>query len=92
MIIIFYSVKQNKKLQMNLHFLLHVRKKNYVLSIKNVMTEIVLTFNRKKVDFRILISVGNNKNKKIMKNIRENRKKNSEKIFWTNFPFMDLVI
>ena len=39
MIIIFYSVKQNKKLQMNLHFLLHVRKKNYVLSIKNVMTD-----------------------------------------------------
>ena len=67
-------------------------KKNYVLSIKNVMTEIVLTFNRKKVDFRISISVGNNKNKKIMKNIRENRKKIAKKFFWTNFPFMDLVI
>ena len=85
MIIIFYSVKQNKKLQMNLHFLLHVRKKNYILSIKNVMTEIVLTFNRKKVDFRILISVGNNKNKKIMKNIRENRKKIAKNFFRLTF-------
>ena len=56
------------------------------------MTEIVLTFDRKKVDFRILISVGNNKNKKIMKNIRENRKKIAKNFFWTNFPFMDLVI
>ena len=39
MIIILHLVKQNKKLQMNLHFLLHVRKKNYVLRIKNVMTD-----------------------------------------------------
>ena len=53
---------------------------------------IVLTFNRKKVDFRILISVGNNKNKKIMKNVRENRKKIAKKFFWTNFPFIDLVM
>ena len=70
---------------MNLHFLLHVRKKNYVLSIKNVMTEIVLTFNRKKVDFRILISVGNNKNKKKMKKTGKLQKKIAKKFFGLTF-------
>ena len=49
------------------------------------MNEIVLTFDRKKVDFRILISVGNNKNKKIMENIRENGKKIAKIFFGLTF-------